>query len=506
MADVALWINNCSENHAKCAAREGEPSSMPTRVLRISEHGEYAYLSPFGDSKERYAALSYTWGGKSGFRTTKSTFDARLRPFPVAALPQTIQDAAVVARKIGIECLWVDSLCIVQDSEEDEANEISKMDAIYQNAFVTIAATNALSANSGFLGHTYCDTISHRLPITYPDGSTGHVFARDRDWTNSDPLDDRAWALQERHLSRRLLDYTSIGMTKKCREQYLEEGERPLDQHNKLQFRKDLARIVSPDLPPGFYFKTDRVLDVWDQILSLYNRRAMTDPNDKLPALGGLAARFQPQLFKTPYLAGLWYRFLSRGLRWEGYGGHRRRELGGVENCVRRSPVYRAPTWSWASTDGAVFPANHWAGVPTLEVISCEVTLANTLLPFGKVVGGTLIADGYVRETVCRPSSIRDSEMQVGRVRLDVKPDDFGEWSEALKGTRILLLEVVREGNNPDSSDESESEEETRSEGLMLRKVGKGERYSRLGYFKEVEETRRGWLFEGCEMRVVEIV
>ena len=136
-------------------------------------------------------------------------------------------------------------------------------------------------------------------------------------------------------------------------------------------------------------------------------------------------------------------------------------------------------------------------------MVSCDVTLAENMLPFGKVIGGALVANGYVRETVCRPSLVRRSEMQVGRVRLNVKPDDFGEWSEALKGTRILLLEVIREKNNPDSSDESESGEETRSEGMTLKKVGKGERYSRLGHFQEVDETKRGWLFEGCEMKVV---
>ena len=68
------------------------------------------------------------------------------------------------------------------------------------------------------------------------------------------------------------------------------------------------------------------------------------------------------------------------------------------------------------------------------------------------------------------------------------------------------MLELVRDGNNPDSSDEIEGEEETRSEGLMLKKVGEGERYSRLGHFQEVDEMKRGWLSEGCEMRVVEIV
>ena len=84
---------------------------------------------------------------------------------------------------------------------------------------------------------------------------------------------------------------------------------------------------------------------------------------------------------------------------------------------------------------------------------------------------------------------------------------------------------------NEGSSDETESEEGTRSkglglkkaglgilkrlskraelthsEGLMLRKIGKEESYSRLGYFREIDETRKGWLFEGCAKRRVEIV
>ena len=533
MADVASWIEDCSENHAKCAGREGDPSSMPIRVLRISEHGESAYLSSFGNPKERYGALSYTWGSISGFSTTKSTLDSRSRPFPVATLPQTIHDAVIVAKRIGLECIWVDSLCIVQDSEEDKANEIAKMDAIYQNAFVTIAATNALSANSGFLGHTYCDTISHRLPMTYPDGSTGHVFVRDRSWTSAEPLDDRAWALQERYLSPRLLDYTSIGMTKKCRDRYVEEGERPLNPHNMDRFRKELALIINPDLPSGRAYESDMVLGVWDHIVQLYTGRAMTDPNDKLLALGGLAARFQRHLSYSKYFAGLWYRFLPAGLCWNGYAGYRRRKPGSSQANIRRSPVYRAPSWSWASTDGPINSSSKMSDfLPfTLEVISCQVTLANTLLPFGKVIGGTLVVEGYARETVCRPSPIRDQEMQVGRVRLDVMPDDFGEWFEALKGTRILLLEIQREVENEGSSDETESEEGTRSkglglkkaglgilkrlskraelthsEGLMLRKIGKEESYSRLGYFREIDETRKGWLFEGCAKRRVEIV
>jgi hypothetical protein len=70
----------------------------------------------------------------------------------LATLPQTIQDAITVSKKLRIKHIWVDALCLIQDSTEDWEKESARMASVYQNAFVTIAATSASASDQGFLG------------------------------------------------------------------------------------------------------------------------------------------------------------------------------------------------------------------------------------------------------------------------------------------------------------------------------------------------------------------
>jgi hypothetical protein len=69
----------------------------------------------------------------------------------IEKLPQSIQNAITVIRRLGIRFLWVDALCILQDDSGDKASEISAMWEIYKDAIVTIAAASSASANDGFL-------------------------------------------------------------------------------------------------------------------------------------------------------------------------------------------------------------------------------------------------------------------------------------------------------------------------------------------------------------------
>jgi hypothetical protein len=59
-------------------------------------------------------------------------------------LPRTIRDAIEVTRAIDYRYLWVDSLCIIQDDEQDRDFQIAMMDQIYSNADLTIAAGSGL--------------------------------------------------------------------------------------------------------------------------------------------------------------------------------------------------------------------------------------------------------------------------------------------------------------------------------------------------------------------------
>jgi coenzyme F420-reducing hydrogenase beta subunit len=59
-------------------------------------------------------------------------------------IPQVIRDAIEFVEKIGVKYLWVDTLCIVQDSESRHV-EIGRMNEIYQKAVCTLVALDEQS-------------------------------------------------------------------------------------------------------------------------------------------------------------------------------------------------------------------------------------------------------------------------------------------------------------------------------------------------------------------------
>jgi hypothetical protein len=54
----------------------------------------------------------------------------------------------------------------------------------------------------------------------------------------------------------------------------------------------------------------------WQLAVGEYTKRQLSDPNDKLPALAGLAEAFS-QVREDQYSAGLWRRRLIHDLMWE---------------------------------------------------------------------------------------------------------------------------------------------------------------------------------------------
>lgn len=479
--------------------------AMPTRVLEVLDEGNAVRLHPTDGQEAHYVALSYTWGGNVAFSTNESTYMSRNQPFAVSELPQTLQDAVQITRELKVRYLWVDSLCIIQDSYEDKSKEISRMGDVYENAYVTISATNAMSAYSGFLNPNYTDASCQRLPLFYPDGSKGNAFVGDDPRHHAEPLDQRAWALQEQLLSKRLLQYTSVGLQASCRvgkyaianKQTYNNAGRTLPKSLQLMWRRS-----------GEDRKKDRanLLHAWDELLPLYTERLLSNKQDKLPALSGLASRFQQRL-QSDYFAGIWGKNFREGLLWHGkhaFGYTRfRKEL----IPLRRIPTSKAPTWSWASVEGPVTSdcANVLGLEITLRVLDCTVTLQDSRVPFGEVTGGLLHVSGIFRDCTCKPSSSGEqARLDIDSIGLAITPDDFDEWSAALKGTTIRLFEVEREKQKSDGKANKrkpfhfwQGSSAYRSHGLMLHRAPNG-RYRRLGYFFEMERVRRGYIFQNC--------
>ena len=122
---------------------------LPTRVIDCQDPSSpRLYVSSPGTCNY-YVALSYVWGEDQPYKTTTANLSAYSRSIDCAVLPQTILDAIKCTRSLGLRFLWVDALCILQDSDEDKGRELVRMRNIYRNAYVTIIAATAPRASGG---------------------------------------------------------------------------------------------------------------------------------------------------------------------------------------------------------------------------------------------------------------------------------------------------------------------------------------------------------------------
>jgi hypothetical protein len=128
----------------------------PARFLHVGSTKDgniFACIVPtMNNEVVPYLALSYCWGGDQRHKTTKRSMLHSNGAVNVSLLPATIRDAISVTINLGYKYLWVDSLCIIQDDQQDRMAEIAKMPTIYSNAICTIAASFPAKASEGFLG------------------------------------------------------------------------------------------------------------------------------------------------------------------------------------------------------------------------------------------------------------------------------------------------------------------------------------------------------------------
>ncbi|KAH5069019.1 hypothetical protein HBI56_186060 [Parastagonospora nodorum] len=349
------WLTTCHGAHPLCS--EMPTDFVPTRLLKLGTNEDQhkvqlIHTSP-GDCVA-WVALSYVWGGDQSFKTTVSSMTEMHRQIPVITLPQTLQDAVIVCRGIGIQYLWVDCLCIVQDDADDLSRELAFMPKIYQRAWVTISASTADDVSKGFLqdrgykvivGQTPLEKSPvFSLPYVFVDGiRTSNIIlgeAREpTDETETTPIHQRAWTYQERRLSPRVLIFTKTAITFICRtgefrrgsgsHPWVTRGAETWDEQERI-----LPCIQSQDLPS------------WHAIVKDYVIRELTFPSDKLRAIAALADLYRIKNKQT-YVAGLWKETIVLDLCW--YSRYPVDKFARVS--TPRPREYRAPSWSWAAID-----------------------------------------------------------------------------------------------------------------------------------------------------------
>jgi len=472
-------------------------------------------------------------------KTTSGNVVARFRDgLPEPILPRTLKDAFEFTRALGLRYLWIDVLCILQDSDRDWQSNASKMGLIYKSAYCSLAADAAKNTATGLPSYNIKNKLSNDDLIIDFSSRSGQPFDlicvsvcgwdRLRDPPipgSSEPLHLRSWTLQERHLSHRMIHFSSNDLLWECTQ------------------GRSSTRLPwfpwSPHTP-----QSRRLLDGdkegleshlqnggWDNIITDYSRRGLTYEKDIYTAISGLAAAVDAKLScSDQYLAGLWRSTLPLSLCWWAMFS---------ENIIVEPPesAGRAPSWSWASIYGS--PCQ-WFSLRRVQRVIASLVRASAKASLDRQLGlaynGRLVLKGTPRvlsvqtclregqrgegpfsqyNAVLRESS--SSEHCLGTAVLDAQTTTVEtstpEPPQELVCLPIALIKVIlplsfvpkdiwllsRDVLDPAATDTGDAEHVL---GLLLRPTDIPGEHHRVGLFRYADPA----VFEGCEERELIVV
>ncbi|KAK0627910.1 heterokaryon incompatibility protein-domain-containing protein [Immersiella caudata] len=551
-------LDYCRRHHQLCNSSSPHPAddrssklcdtsalrarrAKPLRFLNIDSNRSEteARLVQLDSASEPYIALSYVWGQAKAVKTTRRTMSRHVSGISISSLPETIKDAIRVARHLGVNLLWVDSLCIVQDDPQELDLEMASMSAYYRDALITISAAAADSCTKGFLGRAersdFTPSRFFELPVAdSTEASESRVrLSPFHSLSETDVIDTRAWTLQEGLMSTRLVSFGNDSISWSCL--HADYGKAKISRLRKV-FREFISGRLSvfrgTAVFPRGIVEGPRIrelglhyLDAWDEIICEYRERQLSVVSDGLVAISGIASDFSSTMarahHKGPYLAG--ERLAIR----EGYSICSL-YLAGLWDSKRlplqllwrpRLPVkrqlpavYVAPSWSWASNPVPLRRNKGYymiwlarAETSGFHIMSCNLYLRNRSAPYGALISGDMTVEGLACFT--NPASLCQANSDVYITLDDVDGDSsqpgFLESLEPRERTKpIALVQVV---SSPPLVKLKEDDVMDHPRGLVLYTRSDGS-YERAGlYFTTWQEgMNHGFLtWESREFRLV---
>ncbi|KAL8709495.1 MAG: hypothetical protein Q9220_005737 [cf. Caloplaca sp. 1 TL-2023] len=533
------WLSECKATHSHCQKESAPQSNRPPRLLHVGtpdgSQEPHLYIVLEGQVVP-YTTLSYCPGlppgnEKSCNTLSSSNYESMQTHTRLGELARTFQDAIVITRALSISFLWIDALCIIQDSPQDCATESSKRMQYFANSELNIAATASPHAQHGILHPR--DIALNSVSLTNAAAAIGvrpiaedifglirnQRFFPKRPPLSPQPLNQLSHALLERMSSPRTVHFTNQQMIWQCQTCLIgEDGQvgedrdrfrklcsnRPFDIHLRQPMREITAaneneHHCDPDMSlqapirghTGVKYSLDEALmDIgWYDLISEYTSRSPNSPHNILPLLSSFAQRIQEQT-KASYLAGLWAaeddQIPFRSLLWY---------------C--KTPGTFAgngsPSWSWSSviSSGGVTHPGRWMyrmdhpgarskWVPKgarrqqhvlsypcqdsqVRVLNAQtvISAASGSNVFGTVEGGRLEVTGLVH----RFTGVEewDFAAEMGCSRRD--PAQGGVEDGDFTGSRKIFYTDAYEAEKGDESGEKEGGEEG---GESERKGGKG--------------------------------
>ncbi|CAE7220483.1 HET domain containing protein pin-c1 [Pyrenophora teres f. teres] len=339
---------------------------VAARMLAIREHelGKFTIKLVSTEDidlhREPHLVLSHVWGGID--ITCKTTHNNISQYQDVGiefdSLTKTFQDTVRITAAIGFRYLWIDSLCIVQDDEEDWHRESAKMATIFHMGTLTLSASSAENGNRGCgLAKKPGETarfgnLSGRGPDfairETAEITPGPSIILNNQLRNA-PVNKRAWILQEQVLSRRILHAMDSQFVWECamfsesedgilykqgKNAHLNEGQ--IHQDSRVSYSQKPCVETTPRL--GVYDTDIR----WWRCVEDYSARSLTFGDDRYAALAGIV-QFHHEMTGDFPIVGLWKRNLAIHLAWAVYHDPRKHAISPMDADSRW------PSWTWMS-------------------------------------------------------------------------------------------------------------------------------------------------------------
>jgi hypothetical protein len=411
------WLEDCNNNHPECKVSQ-KPAFYPTRLVDIGDSNssdfrviESATEYPVGG----YVTLSHRWGEETPIKLTEHSCKELINGTSLQKLPLTFQHAIEIAKRLNKRYIWIDSLCIFQDENDqsDWIKEAALMYQVYSGSFLNISAAAGRNGSYGLFEtrDPQSELRPFRMLCRVPPVTKGVLspvkeFILTEAYTFFDrelseaPLNQRAWVYQERLLAPRVLHFGPTQLFWECRgslfcERFPKQLPEFTNKYSAMYFKSlDITRRA-PSKPHMNQVSIQKNLDrfkyhLWYDMVLKYSKCQLTFGKDKALAISGVA-KMMRDILDDEYIAGLWRRNLEAQLLWQVQLARQ-----ADKSPSKRPMPYRAPTWSWLSIDGVIIPDRYNRGNMHIEVLDVQMSYHSNDTT-GLINGGSLKLRGRLR-------------------------------------------------------------------------------------------------------------
>lgn len=397
------WIKECLStcllHHEGCASLppdhvlSGDTSIatklLPTRLISVASRLDQVCLVETAEldhlADRRYASLSHCWGRKPFLTLRQQNYARFCANIPVDELGTTFREAIVLCQALNIPFIWIDSLCIVQDSREDWFVEAPRMHQVYGNSTLNITAAGSTECAGGLFRNHYQE-LADNLQIQLPKGPVLREnreidIGLHRQYLKS-PLMERGWIVQELILARRNIHWLDSHLLWQCKDGVLSSAVKrwtpaTRGRWSSLGFGTDESQLGNR-----------KAMDtMWLKVAETFAKSKLTMDEDRIIALSGLASYYASAYsmkdVRTKYIAGCWEHNILRGIAWY---------VLSPGDFYHESAVF-IPSFSWLKMKNSWVTLTDYGDRDAECIASCicsSVSLSDPGSPFGLLDAATL--------------------------------------------------------------------------------------------------------------------